>query len=293
MVAARPRSGLHGVTTGTRSGAPQDRPDLLICGGSHLAAVGVPPTGTFPVLVARRLRPWRLFADLRTVFYSGDPAELVRRQDVSSPRGSVVVLLPRNMYGIPLPHHLTMALARLRGRRLTLEDLGRRAPQPVVGDDGEGPAPSAPGAERRAGPALRWLVALGLSIACLPSLPFVVSRYGRRLDAVLASGSSLGWRRVVLTTPIPLPWRRYPGASWYQAALAQVLRRRAGDVVTVADAYRRLKRLPPHLRTLPGDPLHLTAEGHRTLADEITAALGIPAGIPPGVPHEKPSEKPG
>ena len=77
----------------------------------------------------------------------------------------------------------------------------------------------------------------------------------------------------MLTTPIPLPGVEYPGAAWYQAALARELRRSRGREVVVADAFRRLRRLPHSGWALPGDALHLSVEGHRELADELAAAL--------------------
>jgi lysophospholipase L1-like esterase len=245
----------------------------VICGGSHMAAVGVLPTQTFPVLVARRFREAATFGRVRTVFYTGDPRGL-GLQDLANPNGFVLVVLPRNMYGVPLPHHLTLVLARLRGRRLTLDDLGRRAPVP--------PAPTGPAQGEQAPPprgpsrlraGVRWLTAMAVAVACLPALPFTLALYGRRLDSALTEASSYGCNQVVLTTPIPLSWRRYPGASWYQAGLAWLLRRRAREGVVVADAFRRLHRLADARRTLPDDPLHLTPEGHRALAEEISLAL--------------------
>lgn len=278
---------------GSRRSGPVNgdaRPELVICGGSHMAAVGVLPTQTFPVLVARRFREAATFGRVRTVFYSGDPRGL-NLQELANPNGFVLVVLPRNMYGVPLPHHLTLVLARLRGQRLTLDDLGRRAPAPPAptgpaqgepspappaptGARGE-PAPPPPGPSRlRAG--LRWLTAMAVAVACLPALPFTLVRYGRHLDSALSEASSYGCDQVVLTTPIPLSWRRYPGASWYQAGLAWLLRRRARDGVVVADAFRCLHRLADARRTLADDPLHLTPEGHRALAEEISLALAGP-----------------
>jgi hypothetical protein len=300
----------------------------LICGGSHLAATGVAPTQTFPVLIGRRLRGDRRFGPLHTVFYSGRPEELRSRPELERDAAFVLVLIPRNMYGIPLPHHFTLALARLRGQRLTLEDLGARArldrrPAPEAAAGGRGLGPAAPGpagptlavpgkaepapaAPRRAVPtpaaptpaapspaapnlaaphrwraarlprprrAVRWLGGLVLTAACLPALPFLGVRYARQLDRLLAQVRPLGCRAVVLTTPIPLPGTEYPGASWYQAALARELRRGRGPDVAVADAYRRLRRLRGRGWTLPGDALHLSPEGHRELADELVAAL--------------------
>jgi hypothetical protein len=267
------------------------KPDLVICGGSHLAAAGVAPTQTFPVLVGRLLRGDRRFGPLETVFYSGRPEELRDRPELVRHSPFVLVLIPRNMYGIPLPHHLTLALARLRGQRVTLEDLGARAvrKQPeephlalqAGGEEApEGPG-SAPGELRgvvrarrsRAREALRWLAGLALTASCLPALPFLGPRYARQLDRLLASARSHGCRAVVLSTPIPLPASEYPGTAWYQATLARELRRHGGGDVAVADAYRRLRRLGHRSWTLPGDALHLNPEGHRELAEEVVAAL--------------------
>lgn len=256
----------------------------MICGGSHLAATGVAPTQTFPVLLGRRLRADRRFGPLRTVFYSGRPEELRHRPELGRSASFVLVLIPRNMYGIPLPHHFTLALARLRGRRLTLDDLGARAvqdqrPAPPSPPAGGGPpgAALAPGLRRgarlRPRRALRWLGGLLLTTGCLPALPVLRARYARQLDGLLGQLRSLGCRAVVLATPIPLPGAEYPGAVWYQAALARELRRSRGRDVAVADAYRRLRRLPHRGWTLPGDALHLSVQGHRELADELVAAL--------------------
>lgn len=256
----------------------------MICGGSHLAATGVVPTQTFPVLIGRRLRADRRFGTLHTVFYSGRPEELRQRPELGESSSFVLVLIPRNMYGIPLPHHFTLALARLRGRRLTLEDLGARAVQdrpPAATASAGGDAPLSPAGGERPRPdgrvrtrrAIRWFGGLLLTAGCLPALPFLRARYARQLDRLLGHARSFGCRAVVLTTPIPLPSAEYPGARWYQAALARDLRRRRGGDVAVADAYRRLRRLPPQGWALPGDALHLSAKGHRELADELVTAL--------------------
>lgn len=256
----------------------------MICGGSHLAATGVAPTQTFPVLMGRRLRAGRRFGTLHTVFYSGRPEELRLRPELGESSSFVLVLIPRNMYGIPLPHHFTLALARLRGRRLTLEDLGARAvqsrtPVATAAAGGDAPLPPAGGASPRPDArvrtrrAMRWLGGFLLTAGCLPALPFLRARYARQLNRLLGQARSFGCRAVVLTTPIPLPGAEYPGASWYQAALARELRRSRGRDVAVADAYRRLRRLPRRGWTLPGDALHLSVQGHRELADELVDAL--------------------
>ena len=256
----------------------------MICGGSHLAATGVAPTQAFPVLLGRRLRADRRFGPLHTVFYSGRPEELRQRPELGQSSSFVLVLIPRNMYGIPLPHHFTLALARLRGRRLTLEDLGARAlqerpPAPEALPGGDAPPEVAPAGPRpgralvRPRRVVRWVGGLVLTAACLPALPLLRARYARQLDALLRQARSLGCRAVVLTTPIPLPGVEYPGAAWFQAALARELRRSRDREVVVADAFRRLRRLPHGGWALPGDALHLSVEGHRELADELVAAL--------------------
>lgn len=265
---------------------PEAAGDLVLCGGSHLAAIGIPVSQALPIVLGRRLRNAGLVGRLRTIFYRGNPLELVENEKLAGLTGYTLVVIPRNMEGLPLPHHLTLLAARLRGQKLTLEDLGRRsdeaaqatqAAQAAQATDGATAGGSRPSLRVRARPALRWVVGLALAAVCVPALPITLFRLGRRLDAALAWVLANGCRHVVLATPIPLSWRHFPGASWHQAALGWLVRRRAGDRVTVADAYVILRRLPEKERNAPGDPRHLSAEGNRLLAAEIERALVGPA----------------
>lgn len=247
--------------------------DVVLCGGSHLAATGVRPTEAMPVLLARRLRRRCRSVHLDMVFLEGGPLDLVDHAQLRDRAGYQLVLIPRNATEMPLPHHLTLLGARLRGRRLTLDDLGRRATQ----DPSPAPAPQAPPLRRsRLRLRLRWLAGLGLATAGLLMLPVTLIRYGRRLDAAIAWVLANGCRRVVLATPIPLSWRAYPGVSWHQHAVARLVRRRAGGRVAVADAYARLRRLAGTGVEQAGDPLHLGPEGLRELAGVLEEALTTP-----------------
>jgi hypothetical protein len=248
--------------------------DVVLCGGSHLAATGVRPTEAMPVLLARRLRRRGCHAQLELLFLERGPLDLIDNEQLRGRTGYQLMLIPRNVVDMPLPHHLTMLGARLRGKRVTLEDLGRRATEAEYPTSASTPGPRRrPALRPRIRRRLRWLAALGLATAGLLVLPLTLTRYGRRLDAAVAWALDNGCTRVVLATPVPLSWRDYPGVSWHQHAVAWLVRRRAGGRVVVADAYARLGKLPRAGREQPGDPLHLRPEGLRELAGVLEQAL--------------------
>ncbi|MGH7903317.1 MAG: hypothetical protein ACREPA_04210 [Candidatus Dormibacteraceae bacterium] len=253
----------------------RERVDLLFFGGSHMAAVGVPATSVFTVLVSRRLRAaWpAIRISTRGVFYSGNPADLPEAMSGAvGPAPSIVIVLPRNMHGIPMLLHLKGRLGAIFGH-LAPPGLATR---PV---------------RRRLRTGYRLAAAAVLAASALPTVPGHLARYGRALDAAIDLARSGGATLIVLTTPIPLPLRRFPGAV-YQGAFARLIRRRAAPDVRIADVLREGRKQRAARITQPADPLHLTPAGHRFLAEVLGGAILAPGSqdvAAAGRPRRRPS----
>lgn len=248
---------------------------LYFCAGSHLAARKVRPTQVFSVLVARGVRhlgPPRNTIS-HSLFYSGSMGDLATRLETELAPDSILIVVPRNMHGIPMLMHLHGRLGRLV-----------RATDP---HRWRNDCSSARRAWRRFLAGARWVAAAVLTVALTPRLATRLHDYDRNLHAVLDVARRRGSPLVVLTTPIPLPIRHFPGAL-HQRAFAGLLRRHAGANVMVVDLFRELRRVPSSGYLQRQDPLHLTAEGHQGVAALILDALK---------PHlggaERPSIRPG
>ncbi|MGH7904556.1 MAG: SGNH/GDSL hydrolase family protein [Candidatus Dormibacteraceae bacterium] len=253
--------------------------EVYFCGGSHLGTQGLSPTQVFPVLVSRGLRRAWGAVSSRSVHASGKPQDLPLELGAKlSGAPFLLVVLPRNMFAVPLPMYVRMAVPRFGGRPMAAPETFLRRPT----RRGE--------VRRRLIGLARLAIGLGLCVGLLPGLPRKASRYGRAMDAAIAYARGRGCRCVIWATPIPLDQRRFPGSLPYQAAIAGTIRRRAGRDVVVVDLYHRFKKIQRESQ-LSQDPLHLTAAGHRIVAEEVLAAIlertpPAATGSRPGAPSQ-------
>jgi hypothetical protein len=233
---------------------------LYFCAGSHLAAREVRPTQVFSVLVARGVR--HLSPPRNTVshslFYSGSMGDLAIRLETELAPNAILIVMPRNMHGIPMLMHLHGRLRRL----VEATDPHRWC----------NAGSSAQRVWRRLLAGARWLAAAVLTVALTPRLASRLRDYDQNLLAVLDVARRRQSPLVVLTTPIPLPIRHFPGAL-HQRAFAGLLRRHACSNVMVVDLFRELSGAGSSAYLQREDPLHLTAEGHRRVAALILGAL--------------------
>jgi hypothetical protein len=224
-----------------------DRLDVFVCGGSQLAAASdLPPTAVVTAQLARRLRA-RLGAGrsrVHGVYCDVDPARLVGQLRPRLGGGPfAVVLIPRNF---PDVDGLADAARRLLAPDLSL---------PV----------HLPAAVRS-----RWL-AHGWYALWLATAPVRLLRWWRGLSRAAGSFAARGGRLFVVATPVPFPKGASRRGHAYYRLVSALLRRWRGPGRAVADLNDELAALGAPTR--PGNPHHLTVEGHALAAATIAAAL--------------------
>lgn len=236
-----------------------DRPILYLCCGSHLAARGVAPTQVFSVLVRRGLRTVDSPSVVRPIHYSGDMTDLARilEAEIKAP-GSALVVLPRNMHGIPMLLHLGGRKRRL-AQAIDPNRLAQSRKRGAV-------------LLRRALAGLSWTAGLMLTIVELGALPRRLRQYREGVARVTALARRRGCRFVILSTPVPLPLRHFPGAL-HQLAYGALIRGQSSTDVTIVDLSRALRQAGLRRCLLRHDPLHMTAAGHRLVAEQILSVL--------------------
>lgn len=235
------------------------RLEIFVCGGSQLAATGLPPTAVLPARMARGLRamwgPGR--ARVRIVYCDVDPRRLAEQLAPLVPDAHfIVVFIPRNLPAV-------LGGWRDAARRLTASDLSLPAELP----------PSRPGASGRWTAVRDRLRGHLWYAAWVVTLPLRLARYWWGLESTIDALCRRGCRAVVLATPIPYPAHLSRRTRLYQRLLAAVIRRRAGRAVHIADLFGRLTTTGPE-PIRPDDPHHLTLAGHQQAADVIVGVLG-------------------
>jgi hypothetical protein len=248
------------------------RLELFVCGGSQLAAASdLPPTAVVTAQLARRLRA-RLGAGrsrVRGVYCDVDPAKLIGQLGPRlDGRPFAVVLIPRNFPDVDGPVDAA--------RRLVAPDVSL----PV----------HLPAAVRS-----RWL-AHGWYALWLLTGPVRLLRWWRGLaraaDYVVARGGSF-----VVATPVPFPRSASRRGHAYYRLVSALIRRWRGPGRAVADLHGGLTAALGE-PTRPGNPHHLTVEGHAVAAGTIAAALdpallstkwGGYDAVPPRPGHAEPS----
>jgi hypothetical protein len=230
--------------------------DVFLCGGSQLAATGLPPTAALPARLARLLRTaWGAGeARVHPVYCDVDPGALAPELGLRlSGQPFAVVLIPRN-------------------KPIVLEGMADALRHLVAVDLSLPPEVPAGPPERRWLRARHWWLSHLWYAAWVLALPVRLARYVTGLERTIRACRRQGCRLFVVATPVPYPGDRSRRARAYQRLLAALIRRRVGRGVAVADLFGHLTAAGAD-PILPHDPHHLTVEGHRQAADELMRAL--------------------